>query len=75
MIDDPLDLLAADDCPELTASLKSGDESAQKFAEHMVFMGAAKHERTITVEMEGQLFSVTLTAVCQALTGEKGYRA
>jgi hypothetical protein len=74
VIENPLDLLA-DDCPELTASMKSGDEGAQKFAEHMVFMGAAHHERTVSVEMEGQMFAVTFAVTCQALTGEKGFRA
>ena len=73
MIENPLDLL--DDCPDLPASMKSGDEGAQKFAEHMVVMGAAHHERTVSVEMSGQLFAVTFDVTCQALTGEKGYRA
>ena len=74
MIENPLDLLD-DDCPELTASMKSGEEGAQKFAEHMIFMGAAHHERTVSVEMNGQMFAVTFEVTCQALTGEKGYQA
>lgn len=78
MIENPLQLLEGDDAEleaKLEASMKSGDEGAQKFAEHMVFMGAAQHERTITVEMEGQVFAVHFTVTCQAITGEKGHRA